>query len=98
MRIITSGKSESVKKRIRKREKMLIQSQDKNLVINFDNFHELFVDEVGIYARYFCLDKKISVCLGRYDTPEAAQKEFESLQEALTDENGNLDNTIIEVE
>ena len=77
---------------------MLIQSQDKKSVINFDNFHDLFVDDVGIYARYFCLDKKISVCLGRYDTPEEAFSKFETLLSDLMDENGNLDNTIVEVE
>ena len=66
---------------------MYILSQDKKNLINFDNFHELFVDEGVIWARVFSMDKKISVKLGEYGSNEEAEKEFEDIQDSLCDEN-----------
>lgn len=67
---------------------MYIRTQDRDTLINFDKFHEVFLDREGlkIFARYFCVDKKITVTLGRYDDLETAEKEYEDILESLCDE------------
>lgn len=65
---------------------MYIQSQDRNTLINFDNFHEVFLDEEKICARYFCMDKKITVVLGEYKDMETAKKEFDDILDDLCDD------------
>ena len=69
-------------------EEMYIQSQNKDTLINFDKFHELFLDRenLRICARYFCLDKKITVVLGEYTELETAQKEYDDILDSLIDE------------
>ena len=67
---------------------MYIRTQDRDTLINFDKFHEVFLDRESfmIFARYFCVDKKITVTLGRYDDLETAEKEYEDILESLCDE------------
>lgn len=67
---------------------MYIRTQDRDTLINFNKFHEVFLDRESfeIFARYFCVDKKITVTLGRYDDLETAEKEYEDILESLCDE------------
>lgn len=64
---------------------MYIRTQDRDTLINFNKFHEVFLDRESfkIFARYFCLDKKITVTLGRYDDLETAEKEYEDILASL---------------
>ena len=77
---------------------MYIQSQDKMTMINFDNFHELCVNDTMICALRYQHDKKINIVLGRYESNEKAMEEFNNIMDDMIDESGMLTNVIIEVE
>lgn len=77
---------------------MYIQSQDKMTMINFDNFHELYVNDTMICAIHYQLDKKINVVLGKYESHEKAMREFDNIMNDMIDDGGMMANVIIEVE
>lgn len=56
-------------------------------IINFDNFHELSLDEENyeIYATVYT-DKKIRVLVGRFDSLERARAEFREIEDSLLDD------------
>lgn len=64
---------------------MLIKWQ--NTIINFDNFHEISLDEENceIYATYYA-EKKIRVLVGRFTSLEQARAEFKEIEDSLLDE------------
>lgn len=64
-------------------KKMYILTQDRGTLINFDNFHEIFMDEGCIYAKDFCEGKKIAVCLGTYNDQKELEFEFEQILKSL---------------
>lgn len=73
---------------------MYIQSQDKQTMINFDNFHALCVNDTMLCAIKYQADRKVNVVLGTYDSNEEAMEEFESIMEDMMDEG----ETILEVD
>lgn len=77
---------------------MYIQSQDKMTMINFDNFHELYVNDTMICALRYQQDKKINIVLGRYENNEKAMEQFNNIMDDMINESGKLENVIIEVD
>ena len=67
---------------------MVVLAQDKRTLINFENFHEVFLDEenLKIIGRVFGNDKNLTVVLGVYDDLETAKKEFEDFEDSLLDD------------
>ena len=67
---------------------MVVLDQDKITLINFENFHEVFLDEenLKIIGRVFGNDKNLTVVLGVYDDLETAKKEFEDFEDSLLDD------------
>ena len=67
---------------------MIVLAQDKRTLINFENFHEVFLDEenLRIVGRVFGNDKNLTVILGQYTDFETALKEFEDFEESLLDD------------
>ena len=67
---------------------MVVLAQDKRTLINFENFHEVFLDEenLRIIGRVFGNDKNLTVILGKYDDLETAKKEFKDFEDSLLDD------------
>lgn len=71
---------------------MYIRCQDENRVIDFDHFQELMLnpEKNEICAVAYEGLSKISVVLGRYGSPKAAEEEFENCLEAILDYDCNI--------
>ena len=67
---------------------MIVLAQDKRTLINFENFHEVFLDEenLRIVGRVFGNDKNLTVILGQYTDFETALKEFKDFEDSLLDD------------
>lgn len=67
---------------------MVVLAQDKRTLINFENFHEVFLDEenLRIIGRVFGNDKNLTVILGEYNNLETAKKEFKDFEDSLLDD------------
>lgn len=65
---------------------MYIQSQDRQLLINLDKFHSLYVNDTTFCAARYDDGKKTVVVLGEYDSHEDAMNEFESLMDDMMNE------------
>ena len=67
---------------------MFILAQDKRTLINFNNFHEIFLDDenLRIVGRVFGNEKNLTVILGVYDDLETAKKEFKDFEDSLLDD------------
>ena len=68
---------------------MYIRSQDRNTLINFENFNEICLnrEDFEIYAVSYTESSKIRVLLGRYSDLETAEAEYEDILDSLCDEN-----------
>ena len=64
---------------------MLIRSQDKNILINFNN--TMLIEAVGIEKniKIVCSDPNNDYCIGCYSTKEKALKVLDMIQEAYAD-------------
>lgn len=67
---------------------MYIRTQNKNQLINFDNFHIVSLDEEErqINAIHISGEKKIIVPLGTFEDLETARHEYEEILDSLLDE------------
>ena len=67
---------------------MIVLAQDKRTLINFENSHEVFLDEenLRIVGRVFGNDKNLTVILGQYTDFETALKEFKDFEDSLLDD------------
>lgn len=67
---------------------MFILAQDKRTLINFNNFHEIFLDDenLRIVGRVFGNEKNLTVILGVYNDLETAKKEFRDFEDSLLDD------------
>ena len=73
---------------LRERLDMYIRTKDNKHLINFDNFHEIMIDEenLTLYAVYYCCGDKKIVTLGQFKTLGELQKEYDDLEDSLCDD------------